>query len=198
MAKPSDVLKSLEKMAKKEFVPSIGPVKGRIITEIIRKYNPKNILEVGTLYGYSAILMAAAASDILHEDRKVVTIEIDRSIADIARKNVAAAAGLSEKINVIFGDALEVIPKLDWKFDLLFLDAAKSEYLTYLKLAEDKALKRGAVIVADNVEVSKNEMLDYLKYVRSSGGIYKSETIETTLEFTPNVRDAIEVSIKVT
>ena len=196
MAKPSDVLKSLEKMAKKEFVPSIGPVKGRIITEIIRKYNPKNILEVGTLYGYSAILMAAA-SDILHEDRKVVTIEIDRSIADIARKNVAAA-GLSEKINVIVGDALEVIPKLDWKFDLLFLDAAKSEYLTYLKLAEDKALKRGAVIVADNVEVSKNEMLDYLKYVRSSGGIYKSETIETTLEFTPNVRDAIEVSIKVT
>ena len=190
MAKPSDVLKSLEKMAKKEFVPSIGPVKGRIITEIIRKYNPKNILEVGTLYGYSAILMAAAASDILHEDRKVVTIEIDRSIADIARKNVAAA-GLSEKINVIVGDALEVIPKLDWKFDLLFLD------LTYLKLAEDKALKRGAVIVADNVEVSKNEMLDYLKYVRSSGGIYKSETIETTLEFTPNVRDAIEVSIKV-
>jgi len=196
MAKPSDVLKSLEKMAKKEFVPSIGPVKGRIITEIIRKYNPKNILEVGTLYGYSAILMAAA-SDILHEDRKVVTIEIDRSIADIARKNVAAA-GLSEKINVIVGDALEVIPKLDWKFDLLFLDAAKSEYLTYLKLAEDKALKRGAVIVADNVEVSKNEMLDYLKYVRSSGEIYKSETIETTLEFTPNVRDAIEVSIKVT
>jgi len=196
MAKPSDVLKSLEKMAKKEFVPSIGPVKGRIITEIIRKYNPKNILEVGTLYGYSAILMAAA-SDILHEDRKVVTIEIDRSIADIARKNVAAA-GLSEKINVIVGDALEVIPKLDWKFDLLFLDAAKSEYLTYLKLAEDKVLKRGAVIVADNVEVSKNEMLDYLKYVRSSGGIYKSETIETTLEFTPNVRDAIEVSIKVT
>jgi predicted O-methyltransferase YrrM len=197
MAKPSDVLKSLEKMAKKEFVPSIGPVKGRIITEIIRKYNAKNILEVGTLYGYSAILMAVAASDILHEDRKVVTMEIDRSIADIARKNVAAA-GLSEKIIVIVGDALEVIPKLDWKFDLLFLDAAKSEYLTYLKLAEDKALKRGAVIVADNVEVSKNEMLDYLKYVRSSGGIYKSETIETTLEFTPNVRDAIEVSIKVT
>ena len=124
-----------------------------------------------------------------------VTIEIDRSIADIARKNVADA-GLSAKINVIVGNALKVIPKLDWKFDFLFLDAAKNEYLTYLKLAEDKALKKGAVIVADNVEVSKNEMLDYLEYVRSSG-IYKSETIETTLEFTPNVRDAIEVSIKV-
>jgi predicted O-methyltransferase YrrM len=198
MAKPLDVLKSLERMAQKEFVPSIGPIKGRIITEIIKKYNPKNILEVGTLYGYSAILMAtAAAADTLQADGKVITIEIGRSVADIARKNVADA-GLSEKINVIVGDALEVIPKLDLKFDLLFLDAAKDEYLKYLKLAEDNVLKKGAVIVADNVEVSKNEMLDYLEYVRSSGGIYKSETIETALEFTPNVRDAVEVSIKVT
>jgi predicted O-methyltransferase YrrM len=198
MAKPLDVLKSLERMAQKEFVPSIGPIKGRIITEIIKKYNPKNILEVGTLYGYSAILMAtAAAADTLQSDGKVITIEIGRSVADIARKNVADA-GLSEKINVIVGDALEVIPKLDLKFDLLFLDAAKDEYLKYLKLAEDNVLKKGAVIVADNVEVSKNEMIDYLEYVRSSGGIYKSETIETALEFTPNVRDAIEVSIKVT
>ena len=89
MAKPSDVLRRLEKMVKNEFVPSIGPVKGRIITEIIKKYNPKNILEVGTLYGYSAILMATtAATDILQADGKIVTIEIDRSVADIARKNV--------------------------------------------------------------------------------------------------------------
>jgi predicted O-methyltransferase YrrM len=198
MAKPLDVLKSLERMAKKEFVPSIGPVKGGIITEIIKKYNPKNILEVGTLYGYSAILMTTVTSaDTLQADGKVVTIEIDRSVADIARKNIADA-GLSEKIIVIVGDALEVIPRLDLKFDLLFLDAAKDEYLTYLKLAEDQALKRGAVIVGDNVEVYKNEMQDYLEYVRSSGGLYKSETIEIALEFTPNVRDAIEVSIKVT
>jgi predicted O-methyltransferase YrrM len=198
MAKPLDVLKSLERMAQKEFVPSIGPIKGRIITEIIKKYNPKNILEVGTLYGYSAILMATTAADTLQAgEGKVATIEIDRSVAVIARKNVADA-GLSEKINLIVGDALQVIPKLDLKFDLLFLDAAKDEYLKYLKLAEDNVLKKGAVIVADNVEVYKIEMLDYLEYVRSSGGIYKSETIETALEFTPNVRDAIEVSIKVT
>jgi predicted O-methyltransferase YrrM len=156
-------------MAKNEFVPSIGTIKG------------------------SAILMAVAAAATLQADGKVVTIEIDRSVADIARKNIAAAAGLSDKINVIVGDALKVIPKLDWRFDLLFLDAAKDEYLTYLKLAEDNTLKKGAVIVADNVEVSKNKMQDYLEYVRSSGGLYKSDTIETTLEFTPNVRDAIEV-----
>jgi predicted O-methyltransferase YrrM len=192
MAKPSDVLKSLEKTANKQFVPSIGPIKGKIIARIIKRYNPKNILEVGTLYGYSAILMAQR----LAEDGKVVTIELDRLIAATARKNIAKA-GLSDKIDIVVGNAVELLPKLNMKFDLLFLDAAKNEYLTYLKLAEEKALEKGAIIVADNVEVSKNEMLDYLKYVRLSG-LYKSETIDTRLEFTPNVRDAIEVSIKVT
>jgi predicted O-methyltransferase YrrM len=192
MDRASKVLQSLEKMAQKEFVPSIGPTKGKIITEIIKKYNPKTVLEIGTLYGYSAILMA----NILPVGGKVVTIELDKLIAATARKNIADA-GLSDKIDIVDGNALEAIPKLDLKYDLLFLDAAKDEYLKYLKLAENKNLKKGSIVVADNVEVSKNEMVDYLEYVRSSG-IYKSETIETTLEFTPNVRDAIEVSIKVT
>jgi predicted O-methyltransferase YrrM len=75
-------------MAKKEFVPSIGPVKGKIITGIVKKYKPRNILEIGTLYGYSAILMAA---DMLPGEGKLVTIEIDGSVADIARKNIADA-----------------------------------------------------------------------------------------------------------
>jgi predicted O-methyltransferase YrrM len=192
MDRASKVLQSLEKMAQKEFVPSIGPTKGKIITEIIKKYNPKTVLEIGTLYGYSAILMA----NILPVGGKVVTIELDKLIAATARKNIADA-GLSDKIDIVDANALEAIPKLDLKYDLLFLDAAKDEYLKYLKSAENKNLKKGSIVVADNVEVSKNEMLDYLEYVRSSG-IYKSETIETTLEFTPNVRDAIEVSIKVT
>jgi len=192
MDRASKVLQSLEKMAQKEFVPSIGPTKGKIITEIIKKYNPKTVLEIGTLYGYSAILMA----NILPIGGKVVTIELDKLIAATARNNIADA-GLSDKIDIVDGNALEAIPKLDLKYDLLFLDAAKDEYLKYLKSAENKNLKKGSIVVADNVEVSKNEMLDYLEYVRSSG-IYKSETIETTLEFTPNVRDAIEVSIKVT
>ena len=199
-SKVSSVLRSLEELAQKEFVPSIGPIKGRIITDIIRKYKAKNILEIGTLYGYSAILMATAAAAVIpssSSDGRVVTIELDKSIADIARKNIAAAE-LSDRINVRAGNALEVISKLDLEFDLLFLDAAKNEYLKYLKLAEKKkSLKEGAIIVADNVEVSKNDMQDYLQYVRNSSGIYKSYTIETTLEFTPDIKDAIEVSIKV-
>jgi predicted O-methyltransferase YrrM len=189
--KALQVIKSLEKMAEKEFVPSIGPIKGKIIADIIKRYQPEDILEIGTLYGYSAILMANTLSGL---DGKVVTIEMDRSIAETARKNIADA-GLLEKIEVIVGNALDNIPKLNQKFQLMFLDAAKIEYLKYLRSAEKKCLEKGAVIVADNVEVSKNEMLDYLEYVRNSG-IYRSETIETTLEYTPNIKDAIEVSIK--
>jgi predicted O-methyltransferase YrrM len=188
----SQVLRRLEKMAEKQFIPSIGPIKGKIITRIIQKYKPRNILEIGTLYGYSAILMADTLKG---ADEKVVTIEIDKSIAGIARKNIADAS-LLNKIDVIVGNALDEIPGLNSKFDLLFLDAAKNEYLKYLELAQKNDLKRGTIVVADNVEISKNEMRDYLEYVRNST-IYESKTIETTVEFTPNVKDALEVSIKV-
>lgn len=192
MNRASQVLRRLEKMAEKQFIPSIGPIKGKIITGIIQKYNPRNILEIGTLYGYSAILMADTLKG---ADEKVVTIEIDKSIAGIARKNIADAS-LLNKIDVIVGNALDEIPGLNSKFDLLFLDAAKNEYLKYLELAQKNDLKRGTIVVADNVEISKNEMRDYLEYVRNST-IYESKTIETTVEFTPNVKDALEVSIKV-
>jgi predicted O-methyltransferase YrrM len=192
VSKASQVLRRLEKMADKQFVPSIGPIKGKIITGIIQKYKPRNILEVGTLYGYSAILMADTLNG---ANGKVITIEIDKPIADIARKNIADA-DLTDKIDVIVGNALDVIPRLNSKFDLLFLDAAKNEYLKYLELAQKRNLKEGSIIVADNVEISKSEMQDYLEHVRNSRG-YRSKTIETTVEFTPNVKDAMEVSIKV-
>jgi predicted O-methyltransferase YrrM len=138
-------------MAEKQFIPSIGPIKGKIITGIIQKYKPRNILEIGTLYGYSAILMADTLKG---ADEKVVTIEIDKSIAGIARKNIADAS-LLNKIDVIVGNALDEIPGLNSKFDLLFLDAAKNEYLKYLELAQKNDLKRGTIVVADNVEISK-------------------------------------------
>lgn len=190
MDKTSQVLKSLEKMAEKEFVPSIGPIKGKIVKDTIKRYRPKDILEIGTLYGYSAILMA---STLPGSDGKVVTIEIDKSLAETAKKNIDA--GLSEKTEVITGNALDIIPILDRKFQLMFLDAAKGQYLEYLKSAEKYCLEKGAVILADNVKVSKDEMQDYLEYVRNSG-VYTSRTIETPLEFTPNIEDAIEISIK--
>ena len=188
----SKVLKELEQMAKRERLPSIGPIKGRIISSIIKKYKPTTILEIGTLHGYSAILMA----NLLSEDGKLITIEIDKDLVDIARKNIDKA-GLSHKIEVICGNTLDLVPTLTgYKFDLIFLDAAKNEYLHYLRLLEEKNLMRkDAVVIADNVILYENEMKDYLGYVRSSGR-YKSQTTETTLEFNKNVKDALEISLR--
>ena len=88
-----------------------------------------------------------------------------------------------------------VIPKLRGKFDLLSIDANKEEYLGYLKRAE-KYLAKWAVVIADNVGISENQLLDFLEYVRNQGR-YKSQTIETKLEFTGDVSDAIELSIRI-
>jgi predicted O-methyltransferase YrrM len=187
-----NLLRELEDIAKREYLPSIGPIKGKIICDIIKNYKPTTILEVGTLHGYSAILMAGLLSD----DGKLITIEIDKNLAEVARKNIDKA-GLSKKIEVICNNAIDVIPTLaGYKFDLVFLDAAKSEYLQYLKLIEENNLmKENSVVVADNVILYENEMKDYLEYVRNSGR-YMSHTTETTLEFNKNVRDALEISLR--
>jgi len=188
----SDILKELEHIAKRDQLPSIGPIKGKIVSDIIKKHKPTTILEIGTLHGYSAILMAGLLSD----DGKLITIEIDKNLAEIARTNMAKA-GLSHKIKVICDNGLDVIPRLTgYRFDLIFLDATKCEYLLYLRLLEEKNLmKRHSVVVADNVILYESEMKDYLEYVRNSGR-YKSQTTETTLEFNKNVKDALEISLR--
>lgn len=185
------VLHDLEKIAKKQGLPSIGPVKGKILAGIVYKYKPKMILEIGTLHGYSAILMA----NMLPDDGKLITMEKDTNLFNIAIKNVEDA-GLSHIIELINIDGLSGIPQLrDYKFDLMFLDAIKSDYLKYLNLAEENSLlSDSAVIVADNVLLYENEMQHYLRYVRASGR-YRSQSTQTTLEFTKNVKDALEVSV---
>lgn len=203
-----NVLAQIEETARKEFLPSIGPIKGKIIEDVIKEHKPKKALEIGTLHGYSAILMANIIlsgkggneyfDDSEYDSRKtiLVSVEKDQKIANIAKKNIENSK-LSKKIQVINGDALGVIPKLKSKFDLIFLDATKSEYLKYLRLVEKHSLlNKRAVVIADNVLIYENEMKDYLDYVRNSGK-YISHTTETTLEFTKNVKDALEVSINV-
>ena len=200
-----DVLLEIEKIAKKNSLPSIGPIKGKIIGDIIKKHKPKKILEIGTLHGYSAILMAnyllvkdnVDDNDNTTKEIIVTCLEIDKNLANIAKENIEKAR-LHDRIEVITGDALEIIPKLDnnhYRFDLVFIDAVKNQYLRYLKLVEKNGLlNKKSVIVADNILIYENEMKDYLDYVRNSGK-YHSYTTETTLEFTKNVKDALEISV---
>ena len=205
------MLQDIEKTAKKEFLPSIGPIKGKIMKDIIKEHKPEKALEIGTLHGYSAILITIniliqkAGKKKMNIDFEnnssepiLFTLEKDREMTQIARSNIENS-GLSDKIHLIYGDGLKEIPKLKskYKFDMVFLDATKSEYLKYLQLIEQYGLlNKRAVVVADNVIMYEDEMEDYLDYVRNSGN-YISRTTKTTLEFNKEIKDALEVSINV-
>jgi len=187
---PADaVLREIEEMGKRSFIPSIGPVKGKILAEIVRKHKPRKILEVGALYGYSAILIAKNSP----AKAEITSVEKSPEHARITEQNVERAR-LESQIKVIQGDAREILSKLPGPFDLVFLDAEKAEYLDYLKAVEDK-LPQGCVIVADNVGVFADQMQNYLQYVRNTGR-YRSRTVETMLEFSDTKKDAMEISEK--
>ncbi len=176
------VLREIELQSKKQFLPIIGPEKGTVLTRVIRETQPRRVLEVGTLIGYSAILMGKY----LPANAEIVTIEIHADEAQIAKENIQRAK-IPPKIEVIVGDAKKIIPELTGFFDMVFIDAEKTEYLTYLQLAEPKLLV-GSVIVADNAGIFADQMHDYLAYVRSSGK-YKSH-------YEAFGKDGVEVSIK--
>ena len=175
-------MRDIERMTKRKFLPIVGPQKGQVLVDTIRKVRPKRVLEVGTLIGYSAILMAKE----LESDAHLITIEIHSDEAKMARENIRRAE-VPPVIDVIVGDAIKLIPELTGKFDMVFIDADKTEYLDYLRLAEDK-LHQGSVVIADNAGIFADQMKDYLEYVRSSGK-YGSKYI-------PMGEDGLEASVK--
>ena len=187
MDKAEEVISEIEKQGMKSFIPVIGPKKGKILDNVVRRIKPKLVVEVGTFIGYSAIRMA----QLLQRDGRILSIEISEKHALLARTNINRA-GLEDRIQVIVGDARKVLPTVKSEIDLLFLDAEKHEYLAYLRLAEDK-LHKGSVVVADNAGIFAKEMSDYLSYVRKSGR-YKSTYYESTLEFMDHIKDGVEVS----
>ena len=182
LASPAQVLKEIEESSQKQFLPIIGPQKGKYLVETVQEKGIKTVLEVGTLVGYSAILIASN----LPGDGRVDTIEINPASAEKAGRNIRRA-GLTEKIKIHVGDARSVIPQLKGEFDMAFIDAAKDQYLDYLKLCEPK-LKKNGVVFADNVKIFAGQMSDFLNYVRNSGQ-YRSRFID--LGF-----DGVEISIR--
>lgn len=172
------VLRAIEDEACRAFLPIIGPVKGQVLVDLIRRIRPKRVLEIGTLVGYSAILMGKE----LASEAELITIEIDPKVAEVARRNIQKA-GLAAKVTVLVGDARQLIPRLSGTFDLVFIDAEKGQYLEYLKLLEEK-LHPGSVVVADNARHAPA----YLAYVRNSGK-YESRFIQAS-------GGGIEVSVK--
>lgn len=122
-----------------------GAEEGALLEFISRMIAPERILEIGTFTGYSAICLARG----LKEGGKLDALEINDELADL----ILAAfekAGLSSSINLLLGDALEILPKLDCTYDLVFMDANKRDYIKYYNAFIEK-VRSGGFIIADNV-----------------------------------------------
>lgn len=181
-SRAEDVLREIERTAARRFLPIIGPHRGRILEEVIRKNRPRSVLEIGTNVGYSTILMGKE----LGGDAGIITIEIHPDEAKTAEENIRRVE-IQPTVEVLVGDAMRILSGLQGEFDLVFIDADKGEYMEYLRLIEGK-LHRGSVLVADNAGLFAHQMRDYLDYVRHSGK-YRSRYI-------PSDGDGVEVSTK--
>lgn len=135
----------MEKYAHENFVPIIRKEMESFLRVMVEIKKPKRILEVGTAIGYSAIMMASVMPD----DCTITTIENYEKRIPIARANIEKA-GMNDRIRLIEGDAMEVIPGLEEKFDFVFMDAAKGQYINFLPLIMEK-LQPEAVMISDNV-----------------------------------------------
>lgn len=142
----SEFLQKLRAYGEAEFVPIVRLDMAALLRFLVKSHKPARILEAGTAIGYSSILMAQAdESNSSHID----TIEIDPDTAMTARRNIAEA-GLSSRIRVIVGDALEVFESLNGTYDMIFVDSAKSQYILMYDCIK-KLLRQGGLLVCDNV-----------------------------------------------
>lgn len=121
-----------------------GHIQGRLLSMLVAMIKPKRVLELGTYVGYSAICLA----ENLPEDGKLITIDIDDEIEDMAREYINASPNAS-KIEFILADALKWLEECNETFDLIFIDANKRHYIEYYNAVFDK-LTPGGFILADN------------------------------------------------
>ena len=198
----SSLEEELREYAKLNNVPIIQDEGLSMLEMVIRLHKPKNILEIGTAIGYSAIRMAKVCGS------NVYTIERNETMENEAIKNVEKA-NLSNQIHLIYKDALEAYDLVsNVEFDMIFIDAAKAQYMKFFNLYTP-LLKRGGVVVCDNmafhglVELINDEKA-YMEQSRSVRGLIrkmaafhdellKNEDYYTSLY---EVGDGIAISVK--
>ncbi len=122
-----------------------GHLQGRILSMLSNMIRPKRVLEIGTYTGYSAMCFAEGLAD----GGEIHTIDINEELEEIIRTHLEIA-GLTDKIHLHFGDATEIIEKMEGSFDLVFIDADKTNYSRYYDLIIDR-IPSGGYILADNV-----------------------------------------------
>jgi predicted O-methyltransferase YrrM len=139
-------LQNLARQCRKAHVPIVEPEVAQLLLFLVSSRKPKKILEIGTAVGYSSILMGRV---IRQYKGSIATIERNRARYLSARKNIENA-GLDEYINLIYGDASDILIELKDSYDMVFLDAAKGQYLNFYPEIY-RLLLPGGILVADNV-----------------------------------------------
>lgn len=172
-----------------------GAYQGRLIALLSKLVCPLNILEIGTFTGYATLCLAEG----LRENGRIITIDCNEELVDIQKKYISISK-YAPQIDTLLGDALTLIPDLDMKFDLVFIDADKQNYSTYFDLVIDK-LNIGGIILTDNVlwngkviENTSPKDVDTLAIVHFNKKVQANKTVETILL---PIRDGISITRKI-
>ena len=171
-----------------------GHLQGRVLSMLSHMINPKNILEIGTYTGYSAICMAEG----LKKGGKIHTVDINEELESIVKKYINKAELQDTIINHI-GNAMEIIPTLSDTFDIVFIDADKTNYANYYDLIFNQ-VNKGGYIIADNVLWSgkvannnKNQDSDTQALIAYSKKIHNDDRVQNVLF---PIRDGLMIARK--
>ena len=171
-----------------------GPLQGRLLSLISKLVQPQIILEIGTFTGYATLCLAEG----LNESGKIFTIDQNEELSDIQQKYFEKS-GMKEKIFPLLGNALEIIKNMDVKFDLVFIDADKENYINYFNLVANK-LNKGGILLTDNVLWNGKVVEDLDEKDTDTQTIIKyNEIINTDSRFETillPLRDGISISRK--
>ena len=193
-----EILENIKKEALENHVPIIEDESLDVITTILKLVKPNKILEVGTAVGYSAINFSKY---LVGENSKVKTIEIKENMYNKAMENISNM-GLNDKIEVVLADATEYMKSIPTtqQYDIVFIDAAKGQYLVYLEEAI-RLTRVGGVIIADNMLYRGRTLSDYNEHKHRTATnrlreylaiMKKDERLDSTLI---KIGDGLAVSI---
>ena len=177
-------LEKIKEKALENHIPIIMDDTLEVIAKILTEKKPKRILEIGAAVGYSAMCF----SKYLAEDGLIDTIERDEERIEEAKQNFKKVE-VENKINLYEGDAVEILPTLNEKYDVVFIDAAKGKYPFFLKEAL-RMLKQDGIIFADNILDKGYVMSDYNKHKQRTAVRNLREYIKETTE-NPNLETEI-------
>ena len=177
-------LNKIKQKALEEHIPIIMDDTLEVIAKYLTKIKPEKILEIGTAVGYSAMCF----SEYLSESGKIDTIERDTDRIAEAKENIKKV-GVEDKINIYEGDAVEILPTLNDKYDVVFIDAAKGKYPFFLK-ESIRMIKQNGIIFADNILYKGYVMSDYNKHKQRTAVRNLREYIKEVTE-NPNIETEI-------